>query len=118
METTVNAAGPLEAIVRLRNLPPEGSPLRKLGARLAELLDESQWAEVERMLFAVADDSARLDFIEQRIRKSYTGVSFDWVPSVEGDPSGYRMMWRHTIHDQKKSLRAAIDEAMSKTPNA
>lgn len=59
-------------------------------------------------------DAERLDFIEQRIRKSYTGVSFDWVPSIEYDPSGYRMMWRHTVFDQKKTLRAAIDEAMSK----
>jgi hypothetical protein len=31
-------------------LPPEGHPLRRLGERLAELLDEDQWAECEAML--------------------------------------------------------------------
>jgi len=38
------------------SLPPEGSALRKLGAHLAELLDENQWAECERMLFEVVDE--------------------------------------------------------------
>lgn len=32
------------------DLPPEGHPLRKLGARLTELLDEDHWAECERLL--------------------------------------------------------------------
>lgn len=31
-------------------LPPEGHPLHKLGARLTELLDEDQWAACERLL--------------------------------------------------------------------
>ena len=31
-------------------MPPIGHPLRTLGVRLAELLDEDQWAECERML--------------------------------------------------------------------
>src|SRR5690348_14378458 len=31
-------------------LPPEGHPLRKLGARLTELLDDDHWAECERLL--------------------------------------------------------------------
>lgn len=31
-------------------LPPEGHPLHKLGARLTELLDEDQWASCERLL--------------------------------------------------------------------
>lgn len=33
-----------------KSLPPMGHPLRKLGARLTELLDEDQWAECERLL--------------------------------------------------------------------
>lgn len=33
-------------------LPPEGSSLRKLGARLAELLDADQWNNIEPLLFA------------------------------------------------------------------
>jgi hypothetical protein len=35
---------------RLPELPPDGHPLRMLGARLAELLDEDQFAECERLL--------------------------------------------------------------------
>lgn len=31
-------------------LPPEGHPLLKLGQRLADLLDEDQWAECEQLL--------------------------------------------------------------------
>ena len=31
-------------------LPPEGHPLRALGVRLAELLDEDQWADCEDLL--------------------------------------------------------------------
>lgn len=32
------------------NLPPEGHPLRELGQRLTELLDEDHFAECERLL--------------------------------------------------------------------
>lgn len=60
------------------------------------------------------NDRERLDFIERKARESRTGVSFDWVPSVEGDPRGYRMMWRGVLHNQARDIRAAIDEAMSK----
>jgi hypothetical protein len=31
-------------------MPPKCHPLHKLGQRLAELLDENQWAECERLL--------------------------------------------------------------------
>ena len=34
----------------MAELPPEGHPLRKLGARLTELLDEHWWAECEALL--------------------------------------------------------------------
>ena len=44
----------------LHDLPPEGSALRKLGKRLAELLDEDQWAECEQMLFEVTDEIDRM----------------------------------------------------------
>lgn len=33
-----------------KSLPPMGHPLRKLGVRLTELLDEDQWAECDRLL--------------------------------------------------------------------
>lgn len=35
---------------KLPELPPMGHPLQKLGARLAELLDDDHWAECERLL--------------------------------------------------------------------
>jgi hypothetical protein len=56
-------------------------------------------------------DAERLDWLEHAARKSYTGISFDWIPSVEGEPSGFRFMRRHFIGDAAKSLRAAIDRA-------
>jgi hypothetical protein len=58
-------------------------------------------------------DAELLDWLEARTRKSATGISFDWVPSVEGEPSGFRFMRRHCIGDARMSLRAAIVAAMS-----
>lgn len=40
----------LDGADRELELPPEGHPLHKLGARLTELLDEDQWAACERLL--------------------------------------------------------------------
>ena len=57
-------------------------------------------------------DAERLDFIEQSIQRSRTGVSFDKIPSVDGERSGYRMMTVHNIREPKSNLRAAIDAAM------
>lgn len=45
----------------LHDIPPEGSALRKLGKRLAELLDEDQWAECEQMLFEAMDEAPDFD---------------------------------------------------------
>ena len=56
-------------------------------------------------------DKARIDFLQAAARKSQTGISFDYVPSVEGEPSGWRFMRRFWIGEQKKSLREAIDAA-------
>jgi hypothetical protein len=39
------------------------------------------------------------------------GISFDWIPSVEGERSGFRFMRRHFIGEQKQTLRGAIREA-------
>ncbi|MBR8228056.1 hypothetical protein KDX05_06990 [Burkholderia vietnamiensis] len=65
----------------------------------------TQYAELQRA-------SAMLDWLEHQIRqRGMHGVSFDWVPSVDGEPSGYRYMRRHFIAEPKKTLRAAIDEA-------
>ena len=46
----------------LHDLPPEGSALRKLGKRLAELLDEDQWAECEQMLFEISGEIKALKY--------------------------------------------------------
>jgi hypothetical protein len=53
-------------------------------------------------------DAEILDWLEAEARKSPTGISFDYVPSVDGEPSGWRFMRRHFIGEAKKSLRSAI----------
>ena len=76
MSTAPIAQGPVDANVRLHDLPPEGSALRKLGARLAELLDEDQWAECERRLFDVADEANaaledKADAVSKALRRAW-----------------------------------------------
>jgi hypothetical protein len=56
-------------------------------------------------------DSEMLDWLQTQTRKSPTGISFDWVPSVEGEPSGFRFMRRHFIGDLSQTLRTAIEKA-------
>lgn len=56
-------------------------------------------------------DAERLDWLEKAARQSRTGISFDWVPSVEGEPSGWRFMRRFFIGPACKSLRGAIEAA-------
>lgn len=57
------------------------------------------------------EDKERLDWLEQAALKSRTGISFDHIPSVEGEASGWRFMRRFFIGEARKSLRAAIDAA-------
>jgi hypothetical protein len=56
-------------------------------------------------------DAELLDWIEEAAKKSRTGISFDWVPSVEGEPSGFRFMRKHFIGESRKTIRAAIRAA-------
>lgn len=56
-------------------------------------------------------DAECLDWLEQQAKKSPTGISFDWIPSVEGEPSGFRFMRRHFIGEPKQTLREAIKAA-------
>lgn len=56
-------------------------------------------------------DKERLDWLEEQAKKSYTGISFDWIPAVEGERSGFRFMRKHFIGEQAKTLREAIDYA-------
>lgn len=56
----------------------------------------------------VMSDTEILDWLERATRKSYTGISFDWIPACEGERSGYRFMRKHLIGEQKDSIRNAI----------
>lgn len=73
-------------------------------------LIRKQVPELIAALREARQDTRRLDFIEQRTRKSYTGVSFDF--HKEGNTPQFRMMWHHHICDPRYELRAAIDAAM------
>jgi hypothetical protein len=57
-------------------------------------------------------DDERFAWLEQMAKQSRTGISFDWIPPVEGEPSGWRFMRHHFIGDARQSLREAIDAAM------
>lgn len=107
-----------DIIERLKDFAGEGRD--KGYSTVADQFDEAA-AEILRLreeIELLREDTERVSFIEGKIRESYTGVSFDFAPSVEGDSGGYRMMWRRTLCDRKKTIRAAIDEAMTVTPNA
>lgn len=61
-----------------------------------------------------AEDAARMDWLEQQVRQSRTGVSFDYGRSVDGGlvtEKGYRFMKHHLLCDRMPTLRAAIDAA-------
>jgi hypothetical protein len=58
-------------------------------------------------------DTDLLNWLEDQTKKSRTGISFDWVPRHEGEPSGFRFMRKHFISDPKKTLRGAIELAMT-----
>ncbi|MGM0783845.1 MAG: hypothetical protein ACQEUM_07020 [Pseudomonadota bacterium] len=57
-------------------------------------------------------DADRLDWLEKQARKSRTGISFDWVPTCEGEPSGFRFMRFHHVGTPAKTLRGAIDKEL------
>lgn len=57
------------------------------------------------------NDAEMLDWLERTARKSPTGISFDWIPHVEDEPSGFRFMRQHFIGNSAKTLREAIEKA-------
>ena len=57
-------------------------------------------------------DAEIFAWLEGQAKESRTGISFDWVPTCEGEPSGWRFMRRHFISEPHKSLRQAIASAM------
>lgn len=82
----------------------------KIGKTVDEIPEEcplQDQKDIER-------DSARLDFLEQQVRVSRTGVSFDYARHEDDEHGGYRFMRYRKLHDRKKDLRAAIDEAACK----
>lgn len=56
-------------------------------------------------------DKDRIDWLEERARRSSTGISFDFVPS--GERGGFRFMRRFFIGEPRRDLRSAIDAAMN-----
>lgn len=56
-------------------------------------------------------DAEMLDWLEKQAKTSWTGISFDWIPSCEGERSGFRFMRRFFIGEQAKTLREAINLA-------
>ena len=64
----------------------------------------------------MATDTERLDWLEKTAKKSLTGISFDWVPSVDGERSGFRYMRKFFIGEAKTDIRQAIDTAMLLEP--
>ncbi|MGC3004073.1 hypothetical protein ACPF8X_38280 [Streptomyces sp. G35A] len=67
-----------------------------------------------------AEDAARMDWLEQQVRQSRTGVSFDYGRSVDGGlvtEKGYRFMKYHLLCDRMPTLRAAIDAARKQGAN-
>lgn len=63
-------------------------------------------------------DAMRFEFLERAARRSRTGISFEWIPSVEGERSGYRFMRHHDIHQPHGDIRSAIDAALAKESSA
>lgn len=64
--------------IKFQNLPTAGSPLRKLGKRLAELLDEDQWAECEQLLLAVELDREDTKELIEQCRSAHIR-SMSWL---------------------------------------
>lgn len=62
------------------------------------------------------NDEQRWDWLEQQAKWSPTGISFDYIPSVDGEPGGFRFMSRHRICAARPTIRQAIDAAMSEPP--
>lgn len=59
-------------------------------------------------------DTERLAFLEHMARKSQTGISLDWIPSVGGERSGFRFMRCHHIGEPCPTVREAIDREINR----
>ena len=71
---------------------------------------------IESALAECRRDAERLDWLEKTVKGAYLyGISFDHVPSLEGDPSGYRLMRRGYISEPQKTIRKTIDAAIARS---
>jgi hypothetical protein len=53
-------------------------------------------------------DSEILDFLFKEAKNSYSGVTLQFVPTVEGERGGYRAMRMHKIVGPKDTPREAV----------
>ena len=68
-------------------------------------------SELKEEIKELRKDAERLDTIEKLARQSRTGISFDYIPSTDGERSGFRLTTRHNIREAHDSIRMAIDAA-------
>jgi len=90
----------------ITDLTAEVKALREENAKL--------WAALETR----SEDTARLDWLVSRVFLSPTGVSFDYARYVEDGQvleRGFRLMQRGFLGSRRKSLRQAIDAAMTES---
>lgn len=82
----------------------------KIGKKVDEIPEECPLQDTK----AQDLDVARLNFLEQQARVSHTGISFDYAApdGFSGESGGYRFMRYHKLHERKKTIREAIDEAL------
>jgi len=60
-------------------------------------------------------DAERMNFLENKVPSSYTGLSFDYVKHVESGyvlEKGFRICWHHRLGKRFETIRAAIDDAI------
>ena len=90
-------------------LPPEGHPLRKLGQRLTELLEEHQWEECERLLL----DGFEHDRIDRKIGADWRKNSSleIWFPFSAEELARWKRAAEANIGENVR-LRAELEELM------
>ena len=88
-------------------LPPEGHPLRKLGQRLTELLDEDHWAECERLLL----EGWEHDRIDRKTGADWRQNSSleIWFPFTAKELARWKRAAETNIEENVR-LRADLDE--------
>ena len=85
-------------------LPPKGHPLRKLGARLAELLDEYNWIECERMLLEGWEhDAAAIEADRQEVKDEQQCSDFwAWIRHAYREPESVT----YTVYNMEVAYQA------------